>query len=238
MKNGGQIPWNAKPICETFKISCLTGRLHTKDVLENLLKDQSFRLVHWLSITLFLRKTSQESINLERKSYVDCSLDTLCTRGEFGRVTQWLQTLRSWTRWTLRKSIQKKIQCKGSNISQRKWKIHISSRRWTNFQRDFLGESEGSPPSPAQDSYPDAGEGRNDFWSMSGNFIYRHHVEPRVKLYSPREESFPSPLKYIHVSRTTHTNLDVMQESFIDDYWNVDGSRDLSDSWTGFTLLD
>ena len=28
-----------------------------------------------------LQKTSQESINLERKSYLDCSLDTLCTRG-------------------------------------------------------------------------------------------------------------------------------------------------------------
>ena len=26
-----------------------------------------------------------------------------------------------------------------------------------------------------------------------------------------------------------------MQESCIDDYWNIDGSRDLSDSWTGFT---
>ena len=75
------------------------------------------------------------------------------------------------------------------------------------------------------------------FGSMSGNFIYRHHVEPRVKLYSPREESFPIPLKYIDVSRTTHTNLDVMQERRIDDYWNIDGSRDLSDSWTGFTQL-
>ena len=42
---------------------------------------------------------------------------------------------------------------------------------------------------------PDAGEAINDFWSMSGNFIYRHHVEPRVKLYSPREESSPVPLK-------------------------------------------
>ena len=86
-----------------------------------------------------------------------------------------------------------------------------------------------------KDSLPDAGEAINDFWSMSGNFIYRHHVEPRVKLYSPREESFPIPPKYIDVSRTTHTNLDVMQESHIDDYWNIDGSRDLSDSWTGFT---
>ena len=51
----------------------------------------------------------------------------------------------------------------------------------------------------------------------------------------PREESFPIPLKYIDVSRTTHTNLDVKQERRIDDYWNIDGSRDLSDSWTGFT---
>ena len=70
---------------------------------------------------------------------------------------------------------------------------------------------------------------------MSGSFIYRHHVEPRVKLYSPREESFPIPLKYIDVTRTTHTNLDVKQEKRIDDYWNIDGSRDLSDPWTGFT---
>ena len=97
---------------------------------------------------------------------------------------------------------------------------------------DFLGESEGSPP-PPQDSYPDAGEAINDFWSMSGNFIYRHHVEPRVKFYSLRKESFPFPLKYIDVSRTTHTNLDVMHDSRIDDYWIIDGSRDLSDFGTG-----
>ena len=28
-----------------------------------------------------------------------------------------------------------------------------------------------------------------------------------------------------------------MQERRIDDYWNIDGSRDLSDSWTGFTQI-
>ena len=37
------------------------------------------------------------------------------------------------------------------------------------------------------------------------------------------------------MTRATHTNLDVKQERRIDDYWNVDGSRDVSDSWTGFT---
>ena len=105
---------------------------------------------------------------------------------------------------------------------------------------DFLGESEGSFPQP-HDSLPVAGEAMHDFWSMSGSFIYRHHVEPRVELYSPREESFPIPLKYIDVTRTTHTNLDVKLGKRIDDYWNIDGSRDLSDPWTGFTqftLLD
>ena len=30
--------------------------------------------------------------------------------------------------------------------------------------------------------------------------MYRHHVDPQVKLYSPREESFPIPLKYIDVT--------------------------------------
>ena len=73
----------------------------------NHLKDRSFHLVHWLSITQKLRRTSQESINLERKSYLDCSSDTNCTRVEFGRVTYWSQTLRSWRRWTHRKSSRK-----------------------------------------------------------------------------------------------------------------------------------
>ena len=41
---------------------------------------------------------------------------------------------------------------------------------------DFLGKSEGSLPQP-QDSLPDAGVAINEFWSMSGSFIYRHHVD-------------------------------------------------------------
>ena len=122
----------------------------------------------------------------------------------------------------------KRLNAKEVIFSKRKWKIHIPSRRWTNKirwrrsrtstsirdhpiqregQRDFLGESEW------QDSYPDAGEARNDSWSISGNFIFRHHVEPRVKLYSPREDSFSIPLKYIDVSRTTLTNLDVCEKA-------------------------
>ena len=82
------------------------GRRPMKDVLGSHLKDLLFLLVHLLSITLQLRKISPESINLE-KFYLDCSSDTLSTRGEFGRVTYWSQTLRSWRRWTHRKSTRK-----------------------------------------------------------------------------------------------------------------------------------
>ena len=203
-----------------------------------------------------MRRISPESINLERKSYLDCSSGTLCTRVEFGRVTYWLQTLRSWKRWTHRKSTQKDSMRKRWYFPKKRTiifpiadgRIKIAGgdqelRTSTSIRHrpirgeshvDFLGEAEGSLPS-LHDSFPDAGEAINDFWSMAGNFIYRHHVEPRVKLYSPREESFLIPLKYIDVSRTTHTNLDVKQEKRIDYYWNVDGSRDLSDPWTGFT---
>ena len=42
------------------------------------------------------------------------------------------------------------------------------------------GESDGSPP---LDTQTDNGEARNNFRTVAGNEIYRHHVEPRVKLY-------------------------------------------------------
>ena len=174
-----------------------------------------------------------------------------------------IQGERSWKRWTHRKSTRKDSM-QGRWHFPKKMENLFSSRRWTNQtswrrsrlenvhldtvasnsrrrELETMDASESTRKDSMQErSYfplPDAGEAINDFWSMSGNFIYRHHVEPRVKLYSPREESFPIPLKYIDVSRTTHTNLDVMQESRIDDHWNIDGSRDLSGSWTGFTQI-
>ena len=76
---------------------------------------------------------------------------------------------------------------------------------------------------------------RNDFWSIEGNYIHRHHVEPRDLLFVSKEETFPIPMRYIDVVILTHTTLDVLQECRIDDCRNIDASRNLSDSWTGFT---
>ena len=67
-------------------------------------------------------------------------------------------------------------------------------------------------PPPTHDLSPDEGEARIDFCSISGNYIYPHDVESRVRLCVPREESFPILPKYIDVIRSTHAVLDVQQE--------------------------
>ena len=36
---------------------------------------------------------------------------------------------------------------------------------------------------------------RKDFWSMQGDVVYRHHIEPRVQFFVPTETTFPIPLK-------------------------------------------
>ena len=61
---------------------------------------------------------------------------------------------------------------------------------------------------PHRDSSWYDGEATIDVRPISGSFIYRHHLEPRVKLYVPREESIP--LKFFDVTRITHTSQDVL----------------------------
>ena len=81
--------------------------------------------------------------------------------------------------------------------------IHIPNRRWSGktFWRrsgseiihlnpdrpdrgeghgNLQGESDGSSSTQLQDLSLYDGEAGKDFWSSSGNYIYRHHVEPRV----------------------------------------------------------
>ena len=104
---------------------------------------------------------------------------------EFGRVTYWSQTLRSWRRWTHRKSTQKRLDAKEVIFPKEKGEFICpiadgqiktlggdQDLRTSTLVRhrpiqgestiDFLGESEGSLPQP-QDSFPDAGEAMKRF---------------------------------------------------------------------------
>ena len=110
-----------------------------------------------------------------------------------------------------------KAQCKGSANAKERWTFHIPGRRWNSqkllekvriwehpLESGSVGHEEKNKknlqeksdelqtPTPIQeDSTRDDEEAKSDFWTITGEFIYRHHVVPRVKLYVPREESFP-----------------------------------------------
>ena len=103
--------------------------------------------------------------------------------------------------------------------------------RSEDLGRELDGESGESQPANTTDDT----EALTDFWSIQDDFTYRHHIEPRIQPHVPKEDTCPFPLEYTHVTKSTHTDLDVIQEERVDDYWNVDSYRSLSDSWKGFT---
>ena len=96
---------------------------------------------------------------------------------------------------------------------------------------DTLGKSERSFPQP---SWLTSG----CRWSYERFLVHvgKLHIQPSRWIASQtllvEKRTIPYSTKYIDVSRRTHTNLDVKQEKSIDDYWNIDGSRNLSDPWT------
>ena len=173
---------------------------------ENQLKDQSFRLVRWLSITLSLRK------DITRLHQFGPSV----LRGIFlGYV---LHAGRIWKGDIMVADIQELEQMDASELHARRLNakevltpkkgekiifpvadgtVKVSGGdqrlRTSTLLRDrpdrgeeqgnLRGESDGlSSPIPLHDdSTRDDAEAKNDFWSMAGDFIYRHHVEPRVK---------------------------------------------------------
>ena len=81
-----------------------------------------------------------------------------------------------------------------------------------------LGEARGDPLQSARgSSLPEEGavavsaadrdamEAREDFRSIFGEVIYRHHVRLRKQLYAPKESSFPMRVKFIDVVRQKPT---------------------------------
>ena len=84
-------------------------------------------------------------------------------------------------------------------------------------QEHHLGESDGlSSSTPLYDgSTRDVRKLKKISGLIWENSSCRHHVETRVKLYMPREETFLFPLRYIDVTRTTFSSLDVMFEKIL-----------------------
>ena len=130
LKIGGQIPWHVIPICETLKISCPMGKLHTKVVLENLLRTHhSVWFIGSVSPYNCEGLVKNPSIWKECLTWIVHRICSVCG----GNLEGWYIGCRHWgvgNDGRIR-NLLSKTQCEGSNISKRKWRISISNRRWT-----------------------------------------------------------------------------------------------------------
>ena len=117
---------------------------------------------------------------------------------------------------------------------------------------DDKGDSEDVLDRDGLERSEDEKEGE-DFWSLNGTCLVRHHVVPRTKLFSLYDVTStkpPMPLEYIDIRRETYTNLENPGEAVIYDAWwlpadqaqQVDALRDqertLSAPWTGKTMFN
>ena len=195
---------------------------------------------HHLRIWFFLRKTSQDSINWVRKCYT-WNIPWICIvwggnleRRYFGR-RHWGAGTLTRVRNPCSETQSKKVitprsgenftypiaggplKLSGGDQGIRKSTSMLDKpERGEELRDDLRGESASQP----LDITTDDSGARNDFWSIEANCIYGHHVEPRVQLFVPKEESFPFAVKYIDLTRFTHSDLEVMQDKKIDDHWN------------------
>ena len=100
---------------------------------------------------------------------------------------------------------------------------------------DLSGELRCEPEGPQPTESKDDAEVCADFWSVQGDSISRHLVEHPSSTLFAEGRNILVPLKYIDVTRSTHTDLGVVKEKCVDDCKNVDSNRSLWDSWKGFT---
>ena len=137
--------------------------------------------------------------------------------------------------WTPRQ----KAQCKGRANTAKKWKLHFPGRWWNsqNLWERTASENIHLNPGPSGTRRRTRNSSRkfrwvvcsipssrwlNPWWWGSEKWLLDDHRRIHLssslcKLYVPKEESFPIPLKYIDVTRTTHTSLDVVLEKHIED---------------------
>ena len=148
----------------------------------------------------------------------------------------------------IRNLSSKKIIATEVLMRQKWWWFHITSTRWYStivrerlriprtplLEPETTVRSEDDLSGEIQGESAGVSTGKTNRWRWTP---CRLLVDPRwLHLSSShwtsssnstcrREETFPFPLKYMDVTRSVHTDLDVMQEKRIDDYWHVDSSK-------------
>ena len=129
--NGGRILWNVTAICETFKISCLMGRHHTKGFSENHSRSSNTVWSNGRISPYFCERP------IWTASVWSKSLARYISRLRIFRGRNLERRHYGRRHWRIRgdgriRTPRQKAQCKGSVNAAKKWKLHFPSRRWNS----------------------------------------------------------------------------------------------------------
>ena len=114
--------------------------------------------------------------------------------------------------------------------------------QWNELE-PFDPEEDGQPKADPDLERPEGARPQvdetatKDYWSFNGEVLTRHHVVPRSTLFVPTDPECPIPTRFLDICRRTYTDLGNAKENFIEDYWNVQAARVLSDNWMGKTVI-
>ena len=195
--NGGRIPWNATPICETSQIHHLMGKLYER----RFGKPFGGPIISFRSLVEYYAISAKDQSRIHqcgKKVLPGLFLGYALYAGGIWKGHILVADLEELETMDASEIYSKRLNAKEVIFPKEKVEFlcPVAGERIKPFggdqdlrtstlirdrpirgegHFDFLGESEGSFPQP-HDSLPDAGDAMNDFWSMSGNFIYRHHV--------------------------------------------------------------
>ena len=86
---------------------------------------------------------------------------------------------------------------------------------------DVPGDDQHSQPEASEEVRPELPESLQDYWTMQGDMLTRHHRQQRSEMFVPTDDNSPIPMKYLDVIRQTKTSLESPSEKTISDYWTV-----------------
>ena len=96
---------------------------------------------------------------------------------------------------------------------------------------EVRSDAVASAPTPSSTSK------EKDTWMINQSCVVRIHNKPRTKLFVPHHSTFPIPIEYVDVLRTTWTDLDEAALSMFKDIWTTELDKDLGVLWTGRTVF-
>ena len=163
--------------------SCWSNGWISSDFSARSIKTSSIRQE---SITWYLSWAWLErGKNLEWR-YSDCGLErkvgcisNLSSKNQHQRsIDNTEEEMNSFPQWQM---VQQKLSGRDCEFRE------PTKRREQTVRRENLtGKVQGEPEGPQPTESTDDAEAREDFWSIHGDFISHHHIEPRVHLCAER----------------------------------------------------